>query len=40
MHLKEPAFTYGACGWFTKNKERTGKFMQTGNTDYLQKWSG
>ena len=24
-HLKEPGFTYGACGPFTKNKERTQK---------------
>ena len=22
MHLKQPGFTYGACGPFTKNKER------------------
>ena len=21
MHLKQPGFTYGACGQFTKNKE-------------------
>ena len=30
MHLKQPGFTYSACGPFTKNKERTEKFMQTG----------
>ena len=23
MHLKQPGFTYSACGPFTKNKERT-----------------
>ena len=23
MHLKQPGFTYGACGPFAKNKERT-----------------
>ena len=23
IHLKQPEFTYGACGSFTKNKERT-----------------
>ena len=34
MHLKQPGFTYSACGPFTKNKERTEKFMQTGNTDF------
>ena len=22
MHLKQPGFTYNACGPFTKNKER------------------
>ena len=35
MHLKQPGFTYSACGWFTKNKERIEKFMQTGNTDFI-----
>ena len=35
MHLKQPGFTYGACGSFTKNKERIEKFMQTGNTDFI-----
>ena len=34
MHLKEPGFTYSACGPFTKNKERIEKFMKTGNTDF------
>ena len=27
MHLKQPGFTYNACGPFTKNIERTEKFM-------------
>ena len=35
MHLKQPGFTYSACGTFTKNKERIEKFMQTGNTDII-----
>ena len=35
MHLKQPGFTYSACGPFTKNKERIEKFMQTGNTDLI-----
>ena len=35
MHLKQPGFTYSACGPFTKNKETIEKFMQTGNTDLL-----
>ena len=28
MHLKQPGFTYSACGPFTKNKERIQKFEQ------------
>ena len=35
MHLKQPSFTYSACGPFTKNKERIEKLMQTGNTDLI-----
>ena len=37
MHLKQPSFTYRACGPFTKNEERIEKFMQTGNTDFIYK---
>ena len=37
MHLKQPGFTYSACGPFTKNKERIQKFIQTGNTNYIYK---
>ena len=37
MHLKQPGFTYSACGPFTKNKERIKKFMQTGNTNFIYK---
>ena len=37
MHLKQPGFTYSACGPFTKNKERIEKFMQTGNTNFIYK---
>ena len=29
MHLKQPGFTYSACGLFTRNKQRIQKFMQT-----------
>ena len=32
-HLKQPGFTYSACGPFTRNKERIEKLMQTENTD-------
>ena len=37
MRLKQPGFNYSACGPFTKNKERTEKFMQTGNTNFIYK---
>ena len=37
MHLKQPIFTYSACGLFTKDKERIKKFMQTGNADFILK---
>ena len=37
MHLKQPGFTYSACGPFTKNKERTQKFKETGDTKYIYK---
>ena len=35
MHLKQPGFTYSACGLFTNNKERIPKFVQTGNIDCI-----
>ena len=35
LHLKQPGFTYSACGPFTGNKERNEKFMQTRNTDFI-----
>ena len=38
MHLKQPGFTYSACGSFTKNKERIEEFMQTWNTDFIYKY--
>ena len=37
MHLKQPGFTYSACGLFTKNKERTQKFKETEDTSYIYK---
>ena len=37
MDLKQPGFTYSACGPFTKNEERIEKLMQTGNTDFFIK---
>ena len=35
MHLRQPGFTYSACGAFTKNKERIQKFEQTGDSRYI-----
>ena len=37
IHLKQPGFTYSACGPFTKNKERIQKFKETGDTNYIYK---
>ena len=37
MHLRQPGFTYSACGPFTKNKERIKKFKQTGDSRYIYK---
>ena len=37
MHLKQPEFSYGACGPFTKNKEQIQKFKETGDTKYIYK---
>ena len=37
IHLKQPRFTYSACGPFTKNKERIQKFQETGDSRYIYK---
>ena len=37
MHLKQPGFTYSACGPFTKNKKRIEKFVLTGHTNFIHK---
>ena len=37
MHLKQPWFTYDACGPFTKNKKRIQEFKETGDTKYIYK---
>ena len=37
MHLKQPGFTYSACGPFTKNKEKIQEFKETGDTNYIYK---
>ena len=36
-HLRQPGFTYSACGPFTKNKERIQKFKKTGDRSYIYK---
>ena len=35
MHLREPQFTYSACGPFTKHKQRIQKFKEIGDTKYI-----
>ena len=33
MYIKQPGFTYSACGPFTKKKERIQKFKERTDTD-------
>ena len=35
LHLKQPGFTYIACGPFTKHRKRSWKFRETRNLKYL-----
>ena len=35
MHLRQPGFTYSACGPFTKSKKRIQKFKQAGASRYI-----
>ena len=35
MHIRQPGFTYSACGPFTKYKERIQKFKETGDSRYI-----
>ena len=37
MDLRQPGFTYTACGPFPKNKEQIQKFKQTGDSRYIYK---
>ena len=37
MHLRQPGFTYSACGPFTKTEERRQNFKQTGDSRYVYK---
>ena len=37
MHLRQPTFTYSACGPFIRSRHRIDKFMQTGDINYTYK---
>ena len=37
IHLRQPQFTYSACGPFTRHEERIQKFKETGDTKYVYK---
>ena len=37
IHLRQPQFTYSACGPFTKHEQRIQKFKKTGDTNYTYK---
>ena len=37
MHLRQPRFTYSACGKFTKNKERIKKIKEREILDIFTK---
>ena len=37
MHLKQPGFSYTACGPFTKNKKKIWKLKETWDKSYIYK---
>ena len=37
MHLRQPQFTYSACGPFIKHEQRIQKFKETSDTNYIYK---
>ena len=37
LHLRQPGFTYSACGLFTKHLERIQKFGETENLKHIYK---
>ena len=37
MHLRQPQVTDSTCGPFTKHKQRTQKFKETGDSNYIYK---
>ena len=38
MHLRQPGFTYSACGPFTKNKRKNKKIKETGSSRYVYQY--
>ena len=37
IHLRQPQFTYSACGPSTKHEQRIQNFKETGDTNYIYK---
>ena len=37
LHLRQPGYTYGGCGSFTKCRERIQKFKETSYLNYIYK---
>ena len=37
LHLRQPGFTYSACGSFTRYSENIKKLKKTGHTSYIYK---
>ena len=35
IHLRQPGFTYSACGQFTKNNDKIIEFKETGDSRYI-----
>ena len=35
LHIRQPGFTYSACGPFTKHHEKIHKFKETGDLNYI-----
>ena len=35
IHLRQPGFTWSACGVFIKNKKRIQKIKETGDSRYI-----
>ena len=38
MHLRQPGFTYSACGPFKRNIKRIQKFKETGGSRYIYQY--